>query len=82
MPWLDHHLALATVDRALRLEFDSDYGHNYRRNCGLVCRAAGIRNLHDLILAVALGADAVNPYLLIETAVGRGGTSTNEQIVW
>ncbi len=71
--WLDHHLALAAVDRALRLEFDGQ-GHNYRRTCGLILRAAGIRNLHDLILAVALGADAVNPYLLIETAVGRNGT--------
>jgi glutamate synthase (NADPH/NADH) large chain len=71
--WLDHHLALAAVDRALRLEFD-DYGHNYRRRCGLILRAAGIRNLHDLILAVAMGADAINPYLLLETAVGRAGT--------
>ncbi len=72
--WLDHHLALAAVDRALRLESDL-YGHNYRRMCGIVLRAAGVRNLHDLILAVALGADAINPYLLIETAVGRNGTS-------
>ncbi|MBX3063989.1 MAG: alpha-hydroxy-acid oxidizing protein [Anaerolineae bacterium] len=71
--WLDHHLALATVDRTLRLTFDDD-GSNYRRKTGLVCRAAGIRNLHDIILAIALGADAVNPYLLIETSVGRTGT--------
>jgi glutamate synthase (NADPH/NADH) large chain len=71
--WLDHHLALAAVDRALRLTVDS---HNqcYRRKVGLVLRAAGVRNLHDMILAIALGADAVNPYLLIETAVGRTGT--------
>ncbi len=71
--WLDHHLALAAVDRALRLTFD-DNGLNFRRQCGLILRAAGIRNLHDMILAVGLGADAVNPYLLIETAVGRTGT--------
>jgi len=70
--WLDHHLALAAVDRALRLKFD-DSGESYRRKCGLVLRAAGVRNLHDMILAVALGADAVNPYLLIETAVMRSG---------
>jgi len=74
--WLDHHVALAAVDRALRLEFD-DNGLNYRRQCGIVLRAAGVRNLHDLILAVGFGADAVNPYLLIETAVGRAGTSTD-----
>ncbi len=71
--WLDAHLALATVDRALRLKFDSQ-GRSYRRKCGLIVRAAGIRNLHDLILAVGLGADAVNPYLLIETSVMRSGT--------
>jgi glutamate synthase (NADPH/NADH) large chain len=76
--WLDHHLALAAVDRALRLEFDA-YGHNFRRMCGLVLRAAGVRNLHDMILAVALGADAVNPYMLIETAVGRTGTPEERQ---
>lgn len=70
--WLDQHLALAVVDRALRLHFDHD-GENARRKTGLVVRAAGIRNLHDIILAVALGADAVNPYLMIETAVGRSG---------
>jgi glutamate synthase (NADPH/NADH) large chain len=72
--WLDHHLALAAVDRALRLTHD-DFGIAYRRKAGLVVRAAGIRNLHDMILAVALGADAVNPYMLIETAVGRTGTT-------
>jgi len=73
--WLDHHLALAAVDRALRLQFDP-YGHNLRRMCGLIIRAAGLRNLHDVILAISLGADAVNPYLLIETAVGRAGESS------
>ncbi|MHB8749096.1 MAG: glutamate synthase-related protein, partial [Aggregatilineales bacterium] len=72
--WLDPHLALAAVDRALRLEFDGD-GQNFRRKCGLISRSAAYRNLHDLILAVGLGVDAVNPYLLIETAVGRTGTA-------
>jgi len=71
--WLDQHLALAAVDRALRLEF-AENGENFRRKTGLILRAAGIRNLHDMILAVGLGADAVNPYMLIETAVGRAGT--------
>jgi glutamate synthase (NADPH/NADH) large chain len=70
--WLDYHLALAAVDRALRLNTDSA-GRNLRRKTGLIVRAAGVRNLHDLILAVGLGADAVNPYLLIETAVTRAG---------
>lgn len=72
--WLDPHLALAVVDRTMRLQMD-DHDQSARRQCGLVMRSAAIRNLHDLILAVALGADAVNPYLLIETAVMRTGTN-------
>src|SRR5207244_7023434 len=33
-----------------------------------VLSAGSIRNLHDLMVAIALGADAVNPYLLTEYA--------------
>jgi len=71
--WLDPHLALAVVDRALRLKVDAN-GRNCRRKAGIILRSAAIRNLHDVILAVSLGADAVNPYMLIETAVMRSGT--------
>ncbi|MFN2197743.1 MAG: glutamate synthase-related protein [Anaerolineales bacterium] len=46
---------------------------NARRQAGLVLRSAGIRNLHDLAMALGLGADAVVPYLLFETAVDDVG---------
>ena len=42
---------------------------NLRRQTGLVLRSGAIRNLHDLIMAIGLGADAVAPYLLYEAAV-------------
>ncbi|NOZ28888.1 MAG: glutamate synthase [Chloroflexi bacterium] len=63
--WLDPHLCVAVVDRALR---EAEDWPNLRRRAGLVLRSGAIRNLHDLIMALGLGADAVNPYLLLETA--------------
>jgi glutamate synthase (NADPH) large chain len=35
-----------------------------RREVGLVVRSAAIRNLHDIMLLLGLGADALHPYLL------------------
>jgi glutamate synthase (NADPH/NADH) large chain len=68
--WLpvDPHLALACVDRALR-ETDGANGHALRRNCSLVLVSGGLRNLHDLIFAFSLGADAFCAYLLLEAGV-------------
>ena len=43
---------------------------NLRRQTGLVLCSGAIRNLHDLIMAIGLGADAVAPYLLLEVALG------------
>jgi glutamate synthase (NADPH/NADH) large chain len=42
---------------------------NLRREAALILRSGAIRNLHDLIMALGLGADAVAPYLLLEVAV-------------
>jgi glutamate synthase (NADPH) large chain len=39
---------------------------NLRRRAGLVLRSGAIRNLHDLIMCVGMGADAVVPYLIFE----------------
>lgn len=44
-----------------------------RRHTSLILRSASIRNLHDVMIAIGLGADAVNPYLLWELAAERGG---------
>jgi len=68
--WLpvDPHLALASVDRALRETYGAK-GHALRRNCSLVLVSGGLRNLHDLIFAFSLGADAFCAYLLLEAGV-------------
>ena len=59
---LDPHVALAWVDRALREARGGAF--SLRRRVGLVLASGGLRNLHDIMLALGLGADAVLPYLL------------------
>ncbi len=78
---LDPHLAVAGVDKTLRESWmDRDEGNgingaltksqrNLRRRCGIVLRSGALRNLHDLIFAISLGADAVVPYLLYDVAL-------------
>ena len=61
--WLDPHLVIAAAHRALVAQ------PSLRRDCAVVVSAGSIRNLHDVMVALALGADAVNPYLLLEYAI-------------
>ena len=83
--WVDPHLAVAVVARALReAPADCQRGvtDSLRRGAGIVLRSGALRNLHDLALACGLGADAVNPYALFAvaaglTAKGKGGGSRN-----
>ncbi len=42
---------------------------NLRRQTGLILRSGAIRNLHDLVMCIGMGADAVVPYLVFEEAV-------------
>lgn len=35
-----------------------------RRNCSVIIRSAAIRNLHDVMFLMGLGADALNPYMV------------------
>ncbi len=67
--WLDPLLATAAVHRAL-VEAPAGSG-SLRRECGIVVSAGSLRNLHDVVLALGLGADAVNPYLLLEHAIAQ-----------
>ncbi|MCC7354269.1 MAG: alpha-hydroxy-acid oxidizing protein [Anaerolineae bacterium] len=80
--WIDPHLAVAQVDRALRLAAagaPSDSAGksrtapaNLRRQVGIVVRSGALRTLHDLIMAFGMGANAVNPYLLLQmSALGE-----------
>lgn len=42
---------------------------NLRRQTGIVLRSGAIRNLHDLIMCIGLGVDAVVPYLMFENVL-------------
>jgi glutamate synthase (NADPH/NADH) large chain len=65
-PFLDPHLALSAIDRALReYRVDADE-ENLRRRTSIVLRSAAIRNVHDVCMALGLGADGVCPYVMIE----------------
>ncbi len=64
--YLDPHLATSAVDQALK-QFKVARGEvNLRRRCGLVLRSAALRNVHDVMLALGLGANGVCPYTMVE----------------
>lgn len=64
--FLDPHLAVSAVDQALK-QFKVPAGEeNLRRRCAIVLRSAAVRNVHDVVLALGLGANGVNPYVLVE----------------
>ncbi len=65
---MDPHLAVAAVDKVLREAHDAD-GVALRRRVSIVLKAAGIRNVHDVMVAVGFGADALCPYAMLEQAV-------------
>jgi glutamate synthase (NADPH) large chain len=69
--FIDPHLVLSTVDRALKNAVLPEGYTNLRRRCSLLLRSGALRSLHDIALALGLGADAVNPYLMLEVAVGE-----------
>ena len=55
--FIDPALAVAYLNEAL-------IQAGLRRETGIIVRSAAIRNLHDIMLLLGLGADALNPYLL------------------
>jgi glutamate synthase (NADPH) large chain len=64
--YLDPHLATSAVDQALK-QFRVEPGEeNLRRRCGIVLRSAAVRNVHDTMLALGLGANGVCPYTMVE----------------
>ena len=64
--YLDPHLALSAVDQALK-QFRVQPGQeNLRRRCSIVLRSAAVRNVHDVVLALGMGANGVCPYVMVE----------------
>lgn len=71
--WLDPLLVTAAIDKALR---HAEYTPNLRRRTGIVLRSGALRDLHDLALAISLGANAIVPYAIYAVAIGiapKGG---------
>ena len=68
--WIDPLLVVAAAHRALIAQ-PAPNG-SLRRECALLLSAGSLRNLHDIVVALGLGADAVNPYLLFEHAQATG----------
>ncbi len=64
--YVDPHLAVSTVDQALK-QFRVELGEvNLRRRCSIVLRSAALRNVHDVMLALGLGANGACPYVMVE----------------
>ncbi|MBT0651628.1 glutamate synthase-related protein [Geomobilimonas luticola] len=65
--FLDPYLAVAVLHKGLKEAILAD-GESLRRKVSLVVRSGALRNLHDLIFALGMGADALSPYLMWELA--------------
>ncbi|MCI0364158.1 MAG: hypothetical protein L0219_09775, partial [Phycisphaerales bacterium] len=75
--FIDPLLAAAAIDKALRL---AEHTPNLRRHTGLVVRSGALRDLHDLALVVALGANAVLPYAMYAVAIGIAPRAPKERL--
>ncbi len=64
--YIDPHLATSAIDQALKQFQVGPTDENLRRRCSLVLRSAAIRNVHDVMLALGLGANGVCPYVMVE----------------
>ncbi|HEU5142419.1 MAG TPA: glutamate synthase-related protein, partial [Solirubrobacterales bacterium] len=64
--YLDPHLATSAIDQALKQYKVEPGEENLRRRCGIVLRSAALRNVHDVMLALGLGANGVCPYTMVE----------------
>lgn len=74
--FLDPLLALGAVNNALRHTMGGD-GIPLRRRSAIIVRSGALRNLHDILLHKAMGADALCPYLMWEQAGAHEGGMEN-----
>ena len=65
--FLDPALVVSAIHKALKAERSKD-GQSLRRSTAIILRSGALRNLHDILLCVAMGADAVCPYMQWELA--------------
>ncbi|MGB9711800.1 MAG: glutamate synthase-related protein [Dissulfurimicrobium hydrothermale] len=73
--FIDPALTVARIAKVL-----ADQG--LRRRCSIIVNSAAIRNLHDIMFLLGLGADALNPYLLWRMACkGSDGRHTATKLL-
>ncbi|WP_233248473.1 glutamate synthase-related protein [Desulfonatronum sp. SC1] len=72
--YVDPGLALAVIGNYLEK-------HRLRRRCSLVVRSAAVRNLHDVMFLLGLGADAINPYMIWRMAREHATESRSAETV-
>ncbi|HEU0291753.1 MAG TPA: glutamate synthase-related protein [Anaerolineales bacterium] len=53
---------------------------NLRRQAGIVIRSGAIRNLHDMIMCLGMGADAVVPHLIFEATLSDAKASEEQSV--
>jgi glutamate synthase (NADPH/NADH) large chain len=75
--FIDPLLATAAIDKALR---QSSHQPNLRRQTGIVVRSGALRDLHDLALVIALGANAVLPYAMYAVGLGIAPRAPKEKL--
>lgn len=66
--YIDPFLLVSAVHKALKEYPVAKDAENLRRRTSIVLRSGSLRNLHDIMVAIGLGADAVNPYMMWEVA--------------
>ncbi|MCS1352773.1 glutamate synthase-related protein [Mechercharimyces sp. CAU 1602] len=69
--FLDPHLAISKVDQSLKLATVAQGEDTLRRRTSLVLRSSAIRNLHDIAIALGLGADAISPSLMFASIADK-----------
>lgn len=74
--WLDPLLVTSAIDRALR---HAPHTPNLRRQAGIVVRSAALRDLHDLAVCAALGANGIIPYAMYAVAMGLAPKSSKQE---
>ncbi len=59
------------IDPLLGTAFVGNYleEKGLRRSCSIIVRSGAVRNLHDIMCLLGMGADAINPYMIWKVAL-------------
>ncbi|MBF0275558.1 MAG: alpha-hydroxy-acid oxidizing protein, partial [Nitrospinae bacterium] len=76
---IDPVLVTAYVDNELQNTKRRGTNISKRRSVSIVVKSKAIRNLHDIIVVLGFGANAVSPTLLLETALENATTKEDAE---